>query len=559
MGHTLLATAEHLMRVATASEARFLSIGDSLGATMDAVNSVRTSFDRIQDQLQGDANGSGDLVSSLADVVRVTERIGLGEDQSGNWDALEREIEGVLTRLQRIQQVVGEIDVLGMNAKIQASHLRTQQAEFTSFTGEIKRLCTSALDTIAVFGEALHGLKATLVAIRDSQQALSQYRQVAHNGVLVLAGLSRETAAAAAQIRDRSQTISQRIGAIISALQINDITTQRLQHVGDALRIVAESDGAEWSANLSHDDIAAVGATICHLQEVQCDRATADLSEQLAPVGTKISEIITDIQMIYDETRRLMQRSNSGSQQSTGLVSDILTEAGKVAVFIQRFAAQSSEATAVSGDLETSFSTMAMHIQALSGIDSEMRIVALNATLRCGRLGDEGRALAIIAQELRACSRRIEEQSRAIGNGLQQSRRHAEALTGADAAELTPQVDKTVMTTVGQLDSAARQFSESMPGIDAAIKRATQTLTTAKDALGEAERLGETLRPIVDNIRAAAGPEPVLSQDLREIVSSLLEQHYTMESESRLHRQFDGSVASTAGNSAATTMDDIFF
>ena len=43
----------------------------------------------------------------------------------------------------------------------------------------------------------------------------------------------------------------------------------------------------------------------------------------------------------------------------------------------------------------------------MQSVQEDIRILGLNATLKCGRLGTLGRPLAAVAQELRLCSARF--------------------------------------------------------------------------------------------------------------------------------------------------------
>ena len=65
--------------------------------------------------------------------------------------------------------------------------------------------------------------------------------------------------------------------------------------------------------------------------------------------------------------------------------------------------AQTEGDSVMSGVLATT-KALERNISAIQSLESDIRLMGLNTTLRSGRLGNEGRALTVIAQELRTCS-----------------------------------------------------------------------------------------------------------------------------------------------------------
>jgi hypothetical protein len=202
--------------------------------------------------------------------------------------------------------------------------------------------------------------------------------------------------------------------------------------------------------------------------------------------------------------------------------------------------------------------------------------MGLNATLKCGRLGSEGRALSIIAQELRVFANRTADDSAIIMQGLEKLIAGAEALKGEDQAHETVDITRLIedMTdSVRALEVANDDLAGPMAALDRDSRLIGNALEeTVKHVTGHPECV-EGLRQVVVHLQDMAALTPQNSaEDLRAIkdrVLAMMKGRYTMAREHEIHTlfdQLDGTNAnvmlvakSTTAPVAVTDIDDFLF
>jgi hypothetical protein len=194
-----------------------------------------------------------------------------------------------------------------------------------------------------------------------------------------------------------------------------------------------------------------------------------------------------------------------------------------------------------------------------------MQLVGLNTTLRCGRLGTEGKPLAVIAQELRQYATQTVEDARALTTALEEidaiaatSERERDG-RGGDRIE-TLQEEMTQSLAIFQ--TTGTRLSEALVDLTrgGADVRAT-LLETMRDT-----RLADEVGSVLQEARTALGalgPELEHGERIDERIRLVVKQRYTMQSERQIHdRLVAGSAKVSAGAalspSAATMTTDAF-
>jgi hypothetical protein len=194
--------------------------------------------------------------------------------------------------------------------------------------------------------------------------------------------------------------------------------------------------------------------------------------------------------------------------------------------------------------------------------------------LKCGRLGASGQALGVVAQELRACSRRTEDMSRHVtlllDKALTSARSLRRADSGADDSADDSSHGRARMTDPRQVvaDSITRlaKLSAAMAAaLDGLRETAPMVAQSLADCAGridfhqrvraEAERTMADLAIFIAQFPEIAPTEQRLSEELRDRVAAL----YTMDSERAVHQRFDGGLVLAAPPAAAEAVDDLFF
>src|SRR5690606_10874621 len=190
------------------------------------------------------------------------------------------------------------------------------------------------------------------------------------------------------------------------------------------------------------------------------------------------------------------------------------------------------------------------HVAAVQDIEANMRLVSLNAAVRCAQLGPRGASLTVIAMQLRELTSETVSAAEAAMARLDESSTLAAAFgaaAGADGAK-----------SLGDLEQQASLAMDLLSGLDARLEAALARLNgdgpkvigllqaAARGLQGQsglAEAMADTGMGI-----AALSPDP-LPQSLDADVAAIIEglrQTYTMEAERAVHAGLFGALAATA-------------
>ncbi len=562
----LLAELAAGLAAATApTEPVFLEVGGALAATVTGLQGIAGDFAELSAQIEGE-----DAVAAVAGIeraiARVAELSGDGGGGSAGLAALAGDADQLTRRLEVLRGVAGEVGVLAMNAKIQASQLTTGAADFTVFTAEMSRLAALAQGTIDRAAAKVVGLSQVIRQAhadesrfaRTSRSELDALGRRLAEGGAELAARRRAAAAAAEQVRVRSAQEAGRVAQAIEHLQINDIASQRIDHVRQALLAL---DGVLAEDGAAGCDGQALAAAVCRLQQVQLDRTAQDYVGQMENLTANLRGMAADARAILDEARAAFSDGGGGRVSFAGrLEADI----GRAIALLDEFIAAQARVAEVTDAVHAGVAEIVGELSAVTSIDADMQVMGLNATLKCGRLGGEGRALGVIAHELRACSRRTEDNARNLDILLDRITGAGAGLHDREAGEghrRLADLRAAMQESLARLNALADLLDAALGRLDGGGVQAIRRLEDMAGGIRVHHDVAATLGRVsarLAELGRAGGAEAADDVTLRERLNELLSKHYTMASERLVHQLVADDQAAVAGHEPAAAVDDCF-
>jgi hypothetical protein len=208
------------------------------------------------------------------------------------------------------------------------------------------------------------------------------------------------------------------------------------------------------------------------------------------------------------------------------------------------------------------------HIAAVRAMEADIRIMGLNTTLKCGRLGAIGRPLGAIAQALRDCGTRTAGLAAAVLAELQDMLASAASLTESGREEgesVAAGVVRGMTEAVQRLNETGQRLAGALAGLDADSDAVGGLLASAVERFTVRHEISKVLRQAAadclglgepgdaaDAGDAAASVEPVLA---------LIAGGYTMAREREVHARFAplSGAAVAAPRSAESELADMLF
>jgi len=563
---------DDLLEASKPGEEAFLSLGAHLEESIGIMQGITSGLEGLSATIDGDgvsaaAEGLRQAAADVVDMVSALER------EREKLDRLAESTLGGERAIGLLQKTVGEIGVLGMNSKIQLAHIPGANEEFANFTGEITRLASLASEDLQ---HLENGHASICRLINQARSDNAQFSQT-HGPALVEIGQHLQKSLDLLEVQHRqsrssveascrhSLEISRLVGQAVVSLQVNDMTRQRLEHVAQALAKAADllpGAGGEVGAEEDGQQLAGL---ICRLQSIHVVKTDEQFRGE-------VGKLLSNLRMLAEQADGMVRGQESFGEGGGGAAS-LFQQLDRQLREASHLYLQISQARAGTRKLIEAISTgvaeMTSSVTAVHEIEADIRIMGLNATLRCTRLGTAGRALAVIAQELRQCASRTQELAKNVGDKLETLVGEADGLAKLSGAEGEDEAGKVVGVMTGAMTlllEARENFeSQSTPLLRQAERARTLLADAAgqtkiQDLLGDAlQRIRQELDQIAQSCRCSESDE----RKLIERASQILDTRYTMASERDIHDLFfscDNAPAApeqTGGDDAE--IDDLLF
>lgn len=555
----------------------FLTVGDRLGRAISIVGTLTGSFDGLPREIESEE--MREATDTLRRVAREVSAMGtaLAEESA----ALARLLglnQDVGFRIERLRKTVRVIAILASNAQIAAASIDARHEDFTTFTREVARLTSTVGATIEGYtreyqqlAELLRSAAATQAGFeREHRHMLQSVEQEVEASLQALAGRREKAAGAAVEIGSRSTAISKAVSAAVMALQISDITRQRVEHVGHALHLLEEGlhpggteAAAMWSAALSAEQKEAVASGVSRLQSTQIAHAAGDYETEIKRIATSLKTMAEDASAMITLGKDVF---GTGERKSESFLEALDAKLRSTGALVQKCQAARGEVDQVIEGVTRSLNELLRQVNSVRDIEVDMRLVGLNMALKCGRLGGEGETLRVIARELRGYAQQI----LADADALMAAVREVVGAAGTLASERRDQgggkigtLEQDMARSMQRFHDGGGRLSEALAGLTREGSAVQKLLQETADYLAAHDRVGEVLLTARTRLDRIAGATEPRAQDgiVKDRVQSFAQSQYTMAVERDIHQQFGASGGKRPGpaEAAPQSVDDMLF
>jgi hypothetical protein len=548
-----------------AVEGRFLDAGEVLAQAVEGLGRLITSLDKLGETLDaetvaattGELRDAADGLLALPD--RHAERRLAIESLAGAGERLADGIEDMGRNLAYLR-------VFAINIKITAAGIAAAGKEFGDFAQEICDCIELGRTQLEAFDGELRALRGVFKGALGHEQALAGQCQ----GLLpaVPDGLTASAAAmnayhqriadVAVDVAGLARGVHKKIGQALAALQIGDITRQRIEHVGHILGLLEAAD------DVTADQRERMAAFVYGLLTDQLRAAAIDFHRDVARIGAAMDGMAGDAAEILRLRDLALGREEASDQ---GFLRQLESHVAKALTLVDGMAVADTQALAMGASAAAAVAGLGARIAGLRTIKADVQQMALNTTLRCGRIGDTGKPLGVIAVELRMRAGHMETSAQEALSALDGLSVHADRLSGGDAG-LASNVGAALSDVNLRLRAAGDAVDAELVSLAQQGEAVVEALSQAAGRLDFRREIGTILDEAADDFAARAGEETPWVDDLAEPLGGLLAQAakcYTMAQEREVHGRrtaglaFDAPCAPVAAAPAAADLDDVLF
>ncbi|MBJ3786924.1 hypothetical protein [Devosia sediminis] len=538
-------------------ESAFVAVGSRLtdGATL--LNTLSKLFEALPEALGGaQAEEASTRLSAVA--TRAEQLAQTFSQEKADLARLVDVVAAANSPISDLKRAVKMMGIVSVNARVTAAGIVGDSDDFDVFTTDIATLSDSANRTIQDFAQVYRQL-TTEVDRAASQRARfegAHAHTLAHLGsslATTLEALGQQRASAvesSAETGRVSRQIVGRIGSAVMSLQVGDATRQRIEHVEAGLSALADlmDGGPAFGHTLSEGDHAAALAAIAVLEQTQLSEAASSFAQEVGQAEADLSALAADAGTIMARSRDFGGDERGKSSAIASLSAQLRT----AVTILADFEAERGKLETVAAAVQGTVKTLLEHVEAVQEIEANMRLVSLNAAVRCAQLGPRGASLTVIATQLRELTSETVVAAEAAMARLDESSRLAGSF-GAASGQGAGQVGELEQQANLALDILSRldqHMAAALTRLNADGPKVIKLLEGAASGLSGQSSMAETLDDFALAVAALsrdAAPDTP-SSDLAAILAGL-RKHYTMEAERQAHdRLFPKAAISTAAN-----------
>lgn len=544
-----------------AIEGRFLEAGDVLSRAVEGVGTLIASLDRMRENLDADtvSKTAADLANAAQTLKSLPDSL---EERRGRVGELVKVGDGLGACIDEMRQHLAYLRVFAINIKITSGGIVAAGPEFAIFAQEIYDCIEMGRAQLDAFNADLMSLDTTLRA------ALAHEHELGRTCVALLPAVPDALTASASAIAAHHAKISgvavsvaalardvqKKVGGGLAALQIGDITRQRIEHVQAGLNYLNDLDRA-----LSDEQRDRAFAFVHRLLAAQLAATGEDFHRDVSRIGQNVMGMAADASEIL-RLRDLAFGQSEGAENGflRGLESNVSQALG----LVDNMTAGEQAAEDVSRSAALAARELTDRIAGIQNIRADVQMMALNTTLKCSRIGETGKPLGVIAVELRQHAIHLEKSAAHTLTSLDGLSSAAEALGRRETNEADEGKAAAAATV---LSGAVARIGKAGDGVEkdlAAVARqgadVVDMLRRAADRFDFHKQIGSVLDQAASDLMDMSGEDDIPTRDiagaLRPIVAKLAKQ-YTMAQERDVHRAMTEELGEDAPQAAAPVED----
>ncbi len=535
-------------------ESRFLDTSDVLSGAVDGIAALVAGLEGLAESLNPAslARTTQQLEHAAATLTALPAQ---HQARGAAIATLAEQRAALAARLDEMRRSLAYMRAFTVSIKITAAGIPGADAEFGVFAQEISTRVEAGHGQVAELERSLAGLQAELKAAvaKSASQTLDfsaiipavPAQLLASAGVL--AAQRGKIGTAIADTAALARAVRKKVGRILGALQIGDITRQRVEHVQTGITLLALEDVASGPARRMRAVLAALLAAQLSATLVDFNREVAEISAGLAGLAVDAAALLRLRELAYGgEDGGFLRTLEQRVSEAAGPVAAI--EAA--AALTQDTGRNAARAAQVLSD----------RLDDVQSMKSDVFYMALNTTLKSARLGDAGRALSTIAVELRSHAGYLDVTATSCVAGLLALTKAAATLAGGPA----------------EASGAGAALTEAMAHITAA-SASTEQEVEALAAQGEAvlgllsgsrldlqQDIGGALDAVARDLAAAAAGAVPCDDDIKTPLAALfarLAGVYTMAQEREVQAEIEAAwgLPASAAVVVVEALEDALF
>ena len=554
----ILPLRDDLASLISGLDACFVQAGSALAVSVEAIDRIVSALSGIGSALEDDTG-----VSAVDTLIGVAGRVStLPEQCEGRGKSLvvvQQSSARLRSRIIKVLDTLRALRIYGMNVKIASWGAR----EFVESVDTMFVRITGGEENVKAFDSRLAALCESVASVEKMDRLLlSECRKVipvvpdrlAEDAEGLRSHQHKVTEVANAS-KDLALAIQLKVATALGALQIGDITRQRLENVVGGIQLL-HAHQAEWES----DPQAAAWASehILRLFATQMNETAEEFGAQAALLVESLEGIVPDARQL------LSLRSDSAAAEGRTFLRQLEQSIAGIESVTKKLGNTDRQTSAISAMIAQTVDELTHRVDEIRKVRLDVREMAINIDLRCRRIDEVGKPVSVIAKEIWAQSGSLDGTTDAISKEVVILGDVVNTIRGS-ADDLNVDVNDALANALACVRAGAMQTEHAIDAAGEDVARVVDLLERTCMELIAKLSLSETIKTIGHALQVMAPEvrESEPSEAASAMLSALLPQIgklYTMAKEREVHRRFllPHMVDAEASTQSDTDDDDLF-
>ncbi|WP_156392615.1 chemotaxis protein [Rhizobium sp. Root482] len=543
-------------------EQRFLDGGAVLLSVLDVLNRLLSVLETLTTSLDEDTAHAtiGRLADTATQLTALPATEALRQERLSSVAETEKSLGGYIADML---ETLRYLRTFATTAKITGAGI----PDFAGFAEEIIARIQAGATQVNTLSGQITALDNTIqLATADGGETLERFQKSVPS---IASNLSRNAADLTAQHRrladlaervgKLARAVQTKVGTTLSAMQIGDITRQRIEHCQAAFTLLEDYLASPEATALDRDARTRLTAIVRQLVFDQLREIAADFDRDCATVVKTILGFNTDITGLLGLHQEMETAEGGGAGSAMRTLEADVSAARAVVHVIEQMADRANE---------LGRATVATVRELLDGVETiklmrtDIQYMALNTNLRCSKLGEEGRAIGVVTAELRFFSGMLDDTAQKILTALHSLEADATKLSETDSPSADEgSLDTRLEEALDRIRNAGDRMERDMDALRACSQDVSTKAATSVTRLDFKADLGDVLVECANragDLVDSGGLDTIGLEASLADLGPRIAKAYTMTSEREIHARIFGTATDMPTAGPAASDDDLF-
>lgn len=515
-------------------DSRFIPAGETLSHMVDAMGAVLSGLDVMGRVLGGDTGEDSEAAEALLSAARqLREAPEKQQARTRHVAALGGVMQRLGTMSSEIARILTVLEFYTVNLKIAAAGAD----EFVEFANDMSVKLKSGSREVEAFNNQIKLMQSSLadmrrvddVLARESARVIPQVPNRLTEEVQQLRSRQAWLSEMAMFTRDIILRLQAHVGRALEAMQIGDITRQRLEHLVDGCRAL--------ETMLADPAAVDPDGTRGHMLRLYGDQ----LGDLTGDFITRTGDLLAALAALGPDCAQLL--GNDRRHDAVAQGSHFLQDLGKCIADAQGMTGQlqraNEKAVEIAEVVLQVVHALRQRVETIESLRFDVDYMAINVNIRARRDAHIGRPVAVIADEIRICSQQLAELTLGIGQIADELGVESAAFEIDHESVGRQGVDTMLSNALAIIREGAAESERAVADVSSRAQGLAGMIAAASDELSVCGALSESLRAMTDSFAVLAGHDQANAQAASphpvETLMGDLARIYTMSSERHVH------------------------